>query len=99
MSTLSRLLPMNSKVFVCFDNDGNIEEICLDKRDCDFTEEEYPCDEFIMKLIPIKREHVIDTGDFRKTIKSLEKSSEDFGRKMKKEVKELEKNIKKLKLR
>jgi protein associated with RNAse G/E len=89
---------MNSKVFVCFDDDGNIEEICLDERACDFTGE-YPCGEFIMKLIPIKREHVIDTGDFRKTIKTLEKSSEDFGRKMKKEVKEIEKSIKKLKLR
>jgi len=90
---------MNFKVFACFDDDGDIREVCLDKRDCDFTEEEYPCDEFIMKLIPIKRKVSVDTDDFRKTIKTLEKSSEDFNKKMSKEVKELEKSIKKFKLR
>ncbi|MCK4975605.1 MAG: hypothetical protein KAS36_01585 [Anaerolineales bacterium] len=90
---------MNCKVFACFDDDGEIRDICLDKRDCDFTEEEYPCEEFIMKLIPIKRKLSVDTSDLHKTIKTLEKSSEKFARKMNKEVKELEKSIKKFKLR
>lgn len=90
---------MNCKVYACFDDDGEIQEVCLDKRDCDFTEEEYPCDEFIMKLIPIKRKFSVDTDDFHKTVKSLEKSSEAFNRRMKKETKELEKSIKKFKLR
>lgn len=89
---------MNFKAFVCFDDDGNIEEICIGERVCDFTDE-YPCDEYIIKLIPIKRELSIDTDDFRNTIKTLEKSSEDFSKAMKKEVKEIEKNIRKLKLR
>jgi len=89
---------MNCKAFVCFDDDGEIKEICLHKRDCDFTEE-YPCDEFIIKLIPIKRKISVDTSDFHKTIKTLEKESKSFHRAMKKETKELEKSIKKLKLR
>ena len=78
---------MNFKLFACFHDDGTIREVCLDKADC-----EGECEEYVAKLIPITRDH---NTPFEEATRLLEQSTSDFG----KEVKELEKSIKKFKVR
>ena len=78
---------MNFKLFVCFNDDGNVREVCLDKADC-----EDECEEYIAKLIPITRDYNVP---FEEATRLLEQSTKEFG----KEVKELEKSIRKFKVR
>ena len=89
---------MTYKVFVCFNENDEIIKICFDKRECDFTGD-FQCEEFVMKLIPINRGFNIDANNYTQTIKELEKSTAKFAKHMEKEKKELEKSIKKFKLK
>lgn len=85
------------KVFVCFNENDEIVKICSDKRDCDSTGSQ--CEEYIMKLIPIDRGFNTDPAEYTQTLKELEQSTKRFANRMKRETKELEKSIKKFKIK
>jgi hypothetical protein len=80
---------MNFKVFVCFHDDGSVREVCLDREDC-----KDECVEYIAKLIPIERDH-----DIKLNIKDVTKSLEQSSRKLMKEKTELERTIRRFKIK
>ena len=80
---------MNFKVLVCFYDDGVVREICLNKEDC-----KGECEEYIAKLIPIERDYNVKL-DIEDVTRSLAKSTKE----LKKGKTELERVVKKFKIR
>jgi hypothetical protein len=79
---------MIRKVWVCFDDEDNIIEVCTnaDRNICNVQD----CEQYIMKLIPIDREmtelekevedFVKTTKDFDEVVKGFERSSRKLKR-------------------
>lgn len=79
---------MIRKVWVCFDDEDNIIEVCTnaDRNICNVQD----CEQYIMKLIPIDREMtelekeldkvVKTTKDFDEVVKGFERSSRKLKR-------------------
>ena len=63
---------MIRKVWVCFDDDDNITEVCteLDRAHCNFKD----CEQYIMKLIPISRE----MSDLEEDFNEIKKAAREF---------------------
>lgn len=70
------------RYFVSFDEDGEIKALYKDKALC-----EGPCEEFIVKLIPIKR-------NLSEVVDNFSVSVDDFSDGLKKTTSELKKVIK-----
>ena len=63
---------MIRKVWVCFDEDDNIENVCDGERDPDCLSKD--CEQYIMKLIPINREMT----ELEEEVKEVVKSTKEF---------------------
>ena len=63
---------MVRKVWVCFDEDDEIVEVCndSDRRTCD----EKDCELYVMKLIPVKKEFV----KLEEKLEELKKADKEF---------------------
>lgn len=78
------------KYWVEFDENGDIKSLHKNKYDC-----ESPCNEYLVKLIPIKR--YVEEERREKLNKELEKGTEEFKLKARKLTTEIEKATKNLK--
>ena len=63
---------MVRKVWVCFDEDDHILEVCDGERDPDCLAKD--CDQYVMKLIPIQR----DEGELEDKANELKKSLKEL---------------------
>jgi hypothetical protein len=70
------------RYFVSFDENGEIKALYKSKASC-----EEPCEEYVIKLIPIKR-------DLSEVVDEFSVSVEDFSKDLKKTTSELHKVIK-----
>ena len=63
---------MVRKVWVCFDEEDEIIEVCneTDRSQCEFKD----CELYIMKLIPVKKEFV----ELEEKLEELKKADRDF---------------------
>lgn len=75
------------KVWVCFDKDDCILEVCEEERDPDCLAKD--CGQFVMKLIPIHR----DIGELEDRAKDFEKALNE----MKEVDKEFDQSMRRLK--
>jgi hypothetical protein len=79
------------KYWVEFDENGDIKSLHKNKYDC-----ESPCNEYLVKLIPIKR-YVEEVKIKEEISKELQKEADEFKLKAKKLTTEIEKATKNLK--
>lgn len=63
---------MISKVWVCFDSDGDVLHVCNDedRPGCSFKD----CELYVMKLIPVKKE----VEELREKLEEMKKADKDF---------------------
>jgi hypothetical protein len=78
------------KYFVCFDDDGDIKSLCIDKKNIDKCDKS--CQEYIIKLMPIERNNKND-------YEMLSSKVEDLLGTVKKFDNELDKTLRKIKRR
>lgn len=82
---------MVRKVWVCFDEEDHILEVCEGDRDPDCLSKD--CSQFVMKLIPINRDigELEDMAEgLRKGFKDLDKIDKEFDQSFRKLKKSLD---------